>query len=215
MQDYNYLHTNSFEITLELGCEKYPNASELPRYWNENKMSLLNYILQTEINPVDQNHFEMSFKLADKTRNFARSKRTKDRNAKHGRLNNKTNIVLDDQISSEKLDVHQFGYYYRLLTEGKYIVTASADGFIPAMACVDVQHTPSINAPFVEALQVNFLLLPTNFKRYDELNSITIPLVSKKFHISGYLHDNLCLKQYNEIMNMIPQTTWVDEDSLA
>lgn len=49
MQDYNYLHTNSFEITLELGCEKYPNASELPRYWNENKMSLLNYILQVSL----------------------------------------------------------------------------------------------------------------------------------------------------------------------
>lgn len=70
------------------------------------------------------------------------------------------------------------------------------------MACVDVQHTPSINAPFVEAQQVNFLLLPTNFKRYNELNSITIPLVSKKFHVSGYLHDKLCLKQYNEIMNV-------------
>ncbi|VDP82746.1 unnamed protein product [Schistosoma curassoni] len=106
-------------------------------------------------------------------------------------------------LDLEHLNInHQFGYYYRLLTEGKYIVTASADGFISSMACVDVQHTPSINAPFVEAQQVNFLLLPTNFKRYNELNSITIPLVSKKFHVSGYLHDKLCLKQYNEIMNV-------------
>ncbi|XP_018654241.1 hypothetical protein Smp_182620 [Schistosoma mansoni] len=96
----------------------------------------------------------------------------------------------------------QFGDYYRLLTKGKYIVTASADGFIPAIACVDVHYTPSINGPFLEAQQVNFLLLPTNFKRYDVLNSITIPPVSKPFHISGYLHDKLCLKQYSEMMNV-------------
>lgn len=65
-------------------------------------------LVSTEINLVDQNHFEMSFKLVDKTRNFAGpNKRTRDRNAKHGRLNNKTNIVLDDQINSKKLDVRK------------------------------------------------------------------------------------------------------------
>lgn len=44
MQDYNYLHTNCFEITVELGCYKFPKGSELSRYWNENKKSLIAFM---------------------------------------------------------------------------------------------------------------------------------------------------------------------------
>lgn len=46
MQDYNYVHSNCFDVTLELGCQKFPNASELPEYWQENKEALLTYIEQ-------------------------------------------------------------------------------------------------------------------------------------------------------------------------
>jgi len=46
MQDYNYVHSNCFDITLELGCQKFPNATELPEYWRENKEALLKYIEQ-------------------------------------------------------------------------------------------------------------------------------------------------------------------------
>lgn len=46
MQDFNYVRTNTFEVTLELGCEKFPNATALPEYWNENKEALLTYIEQ-------------------------------------------------------------------------------------------------------------------------------------------------------------------------
>lgn len=44
MQDYNYWHSNDFEITLELGCTKFPNASDLPNYWLENREPLLRFI---------------------------------------------------------------------------------------------------------------------------------------------------------------------------
>lgn len=44
MQDYNYLHSNDFEITLEIGCTKYPNASDLPSYWLENREPLLRFV---------------------------------------------------------------------------------------------------------------------------------------------------------------------------
>ena len=44
MQDYNYFHSNCFEITLELSCCKFPYASKLEKYWNDNKQALLAFI---------------------------------------------------------------------------------------------------------------------------------------------------------------------------
>merc|ERR1711988_1961019 len=44
MQDFNYLASNDFEITLELGCDKYPPASSLSGEWADNKKSLLEFI---------------------------------------------------------------------------------------------------------------------------------------------------------------------------
>lgn len=44
MQDYNYVNSNCFEITFELSCCKFPNASTLPNEWRLNKQSLLSFI---------------------------------------------------------------------------------------------------------------------------------------------------------------------------
>lgn len=41
MQDWNYLFNGCMEITLELGCFKYPVGSKLSTYWNDNKYSLM------------------------------------------------------------------------------------------------------------------------------------------------------------------------------
>ena len=46
MQDYNYLHTNCFEITVEQGCTKFPRSSELESIWNDNKNALLAFMQQ-------------------------------------------------------------------------------------------------------------------------------------------------------------------------
>lgn len=48
MQDYNYIHGNCLEITMELSCCKYPFASELQREWDLNRESLLAYIEQVD-----------------------------------------------------------------------------------------------------------------------------------------------------------------------
>ena len=46
MQDYNYLETNCFEITLELGCDKFPPASDLEQYWEDNKAAILAFMIE-------------------------------------------------------------------------------------------------------------------------------------------------------------------------
>ena len=44
MQDFNYLFSNCFEITVEVSCCKYPLAEDLVPQWNANKKSLIKYL---------------------------------------------------------------------------------------------------------------------------------------------------------------------------
>lgn len=47
MQDFNYIRSDCFDVTLELSCCKYPNATELPVEWAKNKRSLIEYMKMT------------------------------------------------------------------------------------------------------------------------------------------------------------------------
>ncbi|XP_012555394.1 carboxypeptidase D isoform X1 [Hydra vulgaris] len=44
MQDYNYLHTNAFEITIELECCKFPMSNRLQSIWLDHKEALYAFI---------------------------------------------------------------------------------------------------------------------------------------------------------------------------
>ena len=46
MQDFNYLASNNFEITLELGCEKFPPVDKLAAEWDKNKEAMIDFIKQ-------------------------------------------------------------------------------------------------------------------------------------------------------------------------
>jgi hypothetical protein len=46
MQDWSYVFTSDMEVTIELGCEKYPEEKDLQTYWNDNKGALLAFITQ-------------------------------------------------------------------------------------------------------------------------------------------------------------------------
>lgn len=49
MQDFNYLASNCFELTLELGCRKFPPGKDLPKLWTDNKDALIHFMWQVII----------------------------------------------------------------------------------------------------------------------------------------------------------------------
>ena len=44
LQDYNYIWHGCMEVTLELSCCKFPPASELQQFWEDNRKSLLTFL---------------------------------------------------------------------------------------------------------------------------------------------------------------------------
>lgn len=49
MQDFVYGTTSAFEITLELGCDKFPPEEKLEEEWLRNKKSLIEFMKQTHL----------------------------------------------------------------------------------------------------------------------------------------------------------------------
>ncbi|XP_047475155.1 carboxypeptidase D-like isoform X2 [Penaeus chinensis] len=114
MQDYNYLHSNCFEITVEISCNKYPYAKDLPRYWMENKNSLITY--------MEQVHTGLKGFILDENNNP---------------ISNATISVADidhDIVSAAD------GDYWRLLVPGEHLITVHAPGYQPSSKKVEVPH---------------------------------------------------------------------------
>lgn len=44
MSDYNYGFHGCYELTLEISCCKYPERSQLPKLWDENRKALVEYV---------------------------------------------------------------------------------------------------------------------------------------------------------------------------
>ncbi|XP_054714208.1 carboxypeptidase D-like [Uloborus diversus] len=122
MQDWNYLHSNCFEITLELGCFKYPPAKDLPNLWDENKEPLIAYI--------EEVHSGIHGFIFD----------TKGVGISNATIH--VNEISHDVTSS------QFGDYWRLLVPGKYIVVVSAPGYSRSTANVEVPQKGGIQVNF-------------------------------------------------------------------
>ncbi|KAK7882086.1 hypothetical protein WMY93_028260 [Mugilogobius chulae] len=104
MQDWNYLNTNCFEVTIEVGCVKYPLAKDLPGYWEQNRRALLKFIHQV--------HTGVKGTVSD--------------------ISDGTgipNATISVQGIDHSITTALTGDYWRLLTPGTYSITASAHGY--------------------------------------------------------------------------------------
>ncbi|KAK8398384.1 hypothetical protein O3P69_003938 [Scylla paramamosain] len=122
MQDWNYLNSNCFEITVEVACCKYPLVEELPRYWMENKNSLLAY--------MEQVHTGMNGFVLD--------------------VNGKAISNATISVAGIAHDVTSAadGDYWRLLVPGKHLITVYADGYEAEDRVVEVPHLWAVQENF-------------------------------------------------------------------
>uniref|UniRef100_A0A674EVG4 AE binding protein 1a n=1 Tax=Salmo trutta TaxID=8032 RepID=A0A674EVG4_SALTR len=102
MNDFSYLHTNCFELSVFLGCDKFPHESELPLEWENNREALLSFI--------EQVHRGIKGIVRD--------------------MEGKPLANATISVDGIKHDVKTAaaGDYWRLLNPGEYRVTARVDG---------------------------------------------------------------------------------------
>ncbi|XP_035465542.1 probable carboxypeptidase X1 isoform X2 [Scophthalmus maximus] len=117
MNDFSYMHTNCFEVTVELSCDKFPHASELPIEWENNKESLLVY--------MEQVHRGI--------KGVVRDKETKQ---------GITDALIKVEDHEHDIRSAADGDYWRLLNPGDYKVVVWADGYYPSMRRCHVGTEP-------------------------------------------------------------------------
>lgn len=118
MQDWSYLQGGTYELTLEVGCFKYPKAEKLAEFWMDNREALIKYIEQVHTG----------------VKGFVRSSiGTPIKNAAIS-INN----IHHATYTSEA------GDYFRLLLPGKYNITVSALNYEPQTEEITIPDSGSL-----------------------------------------------------------------------
>nr|AVA09654.1 putative effector protein [Heterodera avenae] len=145
MQDFNYLATNAFEITLELSCEKMPAPERLPQFWADNKLALLEFIRVAHIGIKGMVH---DARNGDPIANAVVWVR---------------NVTDGDGQTAIKHPVTTWitGDYFRPLVPGCYQIAVEADGYEIGIKTVNISRNDlRERRPHI----VNFQLRPTEFE---------------------------------------------------
>nr|XP_036846863.1 adipocyte enhancer-binding protein 1-like isoform X1 [Manis javanica] len=114
MNDFSYLHTNCLELSIYLGCDKFPHESELPREWENNKEALLTFMEQVHRGIKGVVTDEQGIPIANATISV-------------GGINHGVKTAGG-------------GDYWRILNPGEYRVTAHAEGYTPSAKTCNVDY---------------------------------------------------------------------------
>jgi carboxypeptidase E len=145
MQDFNYLASNAFELTLELGCHKFPPGKELSKLWNDNKDALLNFMWQTHLGikgMIENEDGEPIYNASIKVYQL---------------INNNWQYIDHDITSNPN------GDYYRLLTDGSYAIQVKKPGYETQIQYVKVHNKDQQT----DAQRLDFTLQATSSERAD------------------------------------------------
>ncbi|XP_059822920.1 inactive carboxypeptidase-like protein X2 isoform X1 [Hypanus sabinus] len=114
MNDFCYLHTNCFQLSIYVGCDKFPHESELSKEWEKNQEALLHF--------MEQIHRGIKGLVRDLDGNG----------------------IANATISVEGVDHDVMtatdGDYWRILNPGDYRVTVKAVGYTTSMQVCHVGY---------------------------------------------------------------------------
>lgn len=124
MQDWNYLQGEAMELTIEISERKTPPASELPKIYEQNKQSILEYIKATVTNAVQGRVTTTGSK---------------------GQVGVKGATVSIKGIDSS-VTTRDGGYFTRPLAPGKYTAVVEKKGYKPVEkdVVVGASGTPDV-----------------------------------------------------------------------
>ena len=108
MQDFNYLSSNCFEITIELTCCKYPKAEKIKTEWENNRDALINYMSQVHMG----------------VKGFVTQSGSNQNSGAPIQ-----NAIISVQGIGHDVTTSIYGDYWRLLVPGEYKLTAKANGY--------------------------------------------------------------------------------------
>ncbi|XP_062490287.1 adipocyte enhancer-binding protein 1 isoform X1 [Pezoporus occidentalis] len=114
MNDFSYLHTNCLELSIYLGCDKFPHESELQQEWENNKESLLTF--------MEQVHRGIKGLVTDQ----------------QGEPIANATIVVGG--INHNIRTASGGDYWRILNPGEYRVSARAEGYNPSVKTCSVLY---------------------------------------------------------------------------
>ncbi|XP_072123547.1 carboxypeptidase M-like [Mobula birostris] len=119
MQDFNYVQAQCFELTVEMSCCMNPPPNTLKDFWNDNKISLVNFF-----NLV---HLGVKGQVLD-----VYDQPIKDAIIK---VRGRENLI--------PFKTNKLGEYYRLLLPGTYILEVNAKGFCPKTVQLEIPNNLS------------------------------------------------------------------------